>query len=200
MIDLDSEPSRVGYARVSAGEVEANTVGLRGQKDSLINAGCRRIYSEKIWPGSREWPQLEECLDSLQTDDTLVVWRLDRLGRSLKDLVQKLESLDARGVDFVSLAEGIDTTTDEVGLTYQIFRSLGQFQRARTKERKMQRKQVARERGKRGGRPRAIHEDDIPGLQVLMRDPDVSPSEICARFDVSRSTLYRYVGPDGERR
>jgi DNA invertase Pin-like site-specific DNA recombinase len=108
--------------------------------------------------------------------------------------------LEEKGVDFVSLTEGIDTTTAQGRLAFHIFGALAEFERELAHERTMAGLRAARERGHVGGRPRALDEEDIPQLQALMRDPDVSTRQICERFDISKAMLYRYVGPDGERR
>ena len=186
---------RIGYARVSTGEQKMDL-----QLDALEDAGCERIYNEKTSEAAKSRPDLERCLDSLRDGDTLVAWRLDRFGRSLKDLVSKMEALEERGVDFVSLTEGIDTTTAQGKLTFHIFGALAEFERELGRERTMAGLRAARERGRVGGRPRALSEEDIPELQALMKDPDVSTQQICDRFGVSKVTLYRYVRPDGERR
>ena len=132
--------------------------------------------------------------------DSLCVWRLDRFGRSLKDLVSKMEALEEKGVDFVSLTEGIDTTTAQGKLTFHIFGALAEFERELARERTMAGLKAARERGRVGGRPPALEEEKIPQVQSLMQNDEVTTADICERFDISRSTLYRYVGPDGKRR
>jgi len=182
---------RIGYARVSTGEQKMDL-----QLDAFEDAGCERIYDEKTSGAAKSRPELEKCIGSFREDDTLIVWRLDRFGRSLKDLVSKMETLEERGADLVSLTEGIDTTVAQGKLTFHIFGALAEFGRERT----MAGLRAARERGRVGGRPRALSEEDIPELQALMKDPDVSAADICDRFGVSKATLYRYVGPDGERR
>jgi DNA invertase Pin-like site-specific DNA recombinase len=186
---------RIGYARVSTGEQKMDL-----QLDALEEAGCERLYQEKISGAAGSRPKLERCLEELRKDDTLVVWRLDRFGRSLKDLVSKMEALEEKDVDFVSLTEGIDTTTAQGKLTFHIFGALAEFERELGRERTMAGLRAARERGRVGGRPRALGEDDIPQVQALMQDEEVSTSDICERFGISKATLYRYVGPDGERR
>ena len=186
---------RIGYARVSTGEQKMDL-----QLDALEDAGCERIYNEKTSGAAKSRPDLKRCLDSLRDGDTLVVWRLDRFGRSLKELVSKMEALEERGVDFVSPTEGIDTTTAQGKLIFHIFGALAEFERELGRERTMAGLRAARVRGRVGGRPRALSEEDIPELQALMKDPDVSTQQICDRFGVSKATLYRYVGPNGERR
>jgi DNA invertase Pin-like site-specific DNA recombinase len=186
---------RIGYARVSTGEQKLDL-----QLDQLEEAGCERVYQEQISGAAESRPKLERCMEELREGDTLVVWRLDRFGRSLKDLVSKMEALEEKGVDFVSLTEGIDTTTAQGKLTFHIFGALAEFERELARERTMAGLRAARERGRTGGRPPALSEEDIPQVQALMRDESVSTSDICERFDISRATLYRYVGPEGERR
>ena len=186
---------RIGYARVSTGEQKLDL-----QKDALEEAGCERIYEEKTSGAAKSRPELEKCLDSLREGDTLVVWRLDRFGRSLKDLVQKMDALEDMDVDFVSLTEGIDTTTAQGKLTFHIFGALAEFERELARERTMAGLRAARERGQVGGRPRALSEEEIPQVQALMKDEDIPVADICERFGISKPTLYRYVGPEGERR
>jgi len=186
---------RIGYARVSTGEQKMDL-----QLDALEEAGVDRVYQETTSGAAKERPKLERCLEELREGDTLVVWRLDRFGRSLKDLVSKMETLEEKGVDFVSLTEGIDTTTAQGRLTFHIFGALAEFERELGRERTMAGLRAARERGRTGGRPRALKEEDLPQVQALMRDPGVSTQQICERFGISKATLYRYVGPDGARR
>jgi DNA invertase Pin-like site-specific DNA recombinase len=186
---------RIGYARVSTGDQN-----LDAQIDELEDAGCERIYEEKTSGAAKERPELHRCMEELREGDALVVWRLDRFGRSLKDLVSKMENLEEKGVDFVSLTEGIDTTTAQGKLTFHIFGALAEFERELTRERTMAGLKAARERGRVGGRPPALDEDEIPQVQAMMRDEEVSTSDICERFEISRATLYRYVGPNGEKR
>jgi DNA invertase Pin-like site-specific DNA recombinase len=186
---------RIGYARVSTGEQKLDL-----QLDQLEEAGCERVYQEQISGAADSRPELERCLEELREGDTLVVWRLDRFGRSLKDLVSKMEALEEEGADFVSLTEGIDTTTAQGKLTFHIFGALAEFERELARERTMAGLRAARERGRVGGRPPALSEEEVPQVQALMQNEDVSTSDICERFDISRATLYRYVGPDGQRR
>ena len=129
-----------------------------------------------------------------------MVWRLDRFGRSLKDLISKIEALGDRGVEFASLTEGIDTTTAQGRLAFHLFGALAEFEREIARERTMAGLRAARERGRVGGRPRALSEEDLPQVQALMKDPGVSTAQICERFDISKATLYRYVGPNGKQR
>ena len=186
---------RIGYARVSTGEQKLDL-----QLDALEAANCKKTYTDTISGRASSRPELDKCLEHLRKGDTLVVWRLDRFGRSLKDLISKIEALGDRGVEFASLTEGIDTTTAQGRLAFHLFGALAEFEREIARERTMAGLRAARERGRVGGRPRALSEDDMPQVQALMKDPDISTAQICERFDVSKATLYRYVGPDGKRR
>ena len=143
---------------------------------------------------------LQDAMDYARDGDVLVVWRLDRFGRSLKDLIAKVETLKDKGVQFKSLKENLDTTSSAGRLQFHIFGALAEFERDLNRERTMAGLRAARARGRTGGRPRALSEEDLPELQALMRDPDVPVRRICERFEVSKATLYRYVGPNGERR
>jgi DNA invertase Pin-like site-specific DNA recombinase len=186
---------RIGSAPVSTVEQKMNL-----QLDALEEAGCAKIFTDKLSGAKDERPGLEEAMEYAKPGDTLVVWRLDRLGRSLKDLVTKVERLGEKEVGFKSLKENIDTTSGAGKLQFHIFSALAEFERDLNRERTIAGLRAARERGRVGGRPRALSEEDLPQVQALMRQPDVSTRQICERFDISKATLYRYVGPDGARR
>jgi DNA invertase Pin-like site-specific DNA recombinase len=185
----------IGYARVSTGEQKMDL-----QLDALDDADCEKVFTDKLSGATADRPGLEEAMEYARSGDTLVVWRLDRFGRSLKDLVTKVERLGEKEVGFRSLKENIDTTSSAGKLQFHIFSALAEFERDLNRERTMAGLRAARERGRVGGRPRALSEKDLPQVQALMRQPDVSTRQICERFDISKATLYRYVGPDGTRR
>ncbi|MCS4047626.1 DNA invertase Pin-like site-specific DNA recombinase [Salinibacter ruber] len=185
----------VGYARVSTGE---QTLDL--QTDELQEAGCEEIYTDKTSGAKGQRPGLEKALSYLREGDCLIVWKLDRLGRSLKDLIEKVQALGEEGCEFRSLKEGIDTTTPAGKLTFHIFGALAEFERDLIRERTKAGLRAARKRGKTGGRPPALDEGDIKMAQRLIQDPDVPVDTICQRLGISSATLYRYVGPDGSRR
>ena len=186
---------RIGYARVSTGEQNLDL-----QTDALEAEGCERIYTDELSGATAERPGLQDAMDYAREGDVLVVWRLDRFGRSLKDLIAKVETLGDKGVEFKSLKENLDTTSSAGRLQFHIFGALAEFERDLNHERTMAGLRAARARGRTGGRPRALSEEDLPELQALMRDPDVPVRRICERFEISKATLYRYVGPGGERR
>ena len=185
----------IGYARVSTGEQNLDL-----QTDALKDEGCEKIYTDQLSGATAERPGLQDAMDYVRDGDVLVVWRLDRFGRSLKDLIAKVETLKDKGVQFKSLKENLDTTSSAGRLQFHIFGALAEFERDLNRERTMAGLRAARARGRTGGRPRALSEEDLPEVQALMRDPDVPVRRICERFEISKATLYRYVGPDGKRR
>jgi DNA invertase Pin-like site-specific DNA recombinase len=149
--------TRIGYARVSTDDQRLDL-----QRDALTQAGCSRIFADKGQSGAlARRPQLDAALDYLRPGDTLVVWRLDRLGRSLKDLIATVNDLADRGVGFASITESIDTSTAAGELVFNIFGSLAQFERRLISERTIAGLQAARARGRNGGRPHALNADQV---------------------------------------
>lgn len=182
----------IGYARVSTGDQRLDL-----QLDALNAAGCKRTFTDKTSGAKSDRPGLEEALGFAREGDTIVVWRLDRFGRSLKDLVERVEALNVRGVGFRSLQESIDTTSPTGKLVFHIFASLAEFERDLVRERTMAGLRSARARGRKGGRPPKMDERKLTLAAKLMKDPDVSVADICEAVGVSPATLYRYVGPRG---
>jgi len=178
----------IGYARVSTDDQNLNL-----QRDALENAGCEKIFTDTISGTKARRPGLEDALSHLRSGDTLVVWRLDRLGRSLKHLIDTVTDLQARDVDFKSLTESIDTTTTGGRLVFNIFASLAEFEREIIRERTNAGLQAARARGKQGGRPKALSEKQIQMLNNLAADRSNTVEEICKTLGISRMTYYRYV-------
>jgi DNA invertase Pin-like site-specific DNA recombinase len=183
----------IGYARVSTGEQN-----LSLQIDALKQAGCEDIYTDEISSSKADRPGLQKALTYLRKGDTLVVWRLDRLGRSLKDLVQKVEDLKKRGIDFRSLQESIDTTNSVGKFQFHVFSALAEFERDLIRDRTIAGLRSARAQGRLGGRRRLLSSDQVKVASQLMKNPEVSVEEICKTLRVSRPTLYRYVSPQGE--
>src|SRR5687767_7427728 len=142
---------QLGYARVSTDE---QTLDL--QRDALTAAGCTRLFTDTASGAKAERPGLTEALDHLRAGDTLVVWRLDRLGRSLGHLIETIRGLEQRGIGFKSLTESIDTTTSGGTLIFHIFGALAEFERELIRERTHAGLAAARARGRRGGRPKAL--------------------------------------------
>ncbi len=185
---------RVGYARVST--VDQNP---ELQLEALRQAGCEKIFTERGSGARDERPELRRVLDDiLRGGDALVVWKLDRLARSLKKLIATAEDLERRGVGLVSLTESIDTTTPGGVLIFHVFGAIAQFERALIRERTTAGLAEARRRGRKGGRPSAFKEGDVIAARALMNDPNLMVSDVAKRMGVSVATLYRHVGPRGE--
>jgi len=182
----------IGYARISTGE---QTLHL--QEDALNKAGCEQLYRDVASGAKAERPGLADAVDHLRTGDTLVVWRLDRLGRSLRHLIDTLTDLDKRGIGFRSLTENIDTTTPGGRLIFHIFGSLAEFERDLIRERTNAGLAAARSRGRTGGRPPAKAFRNPATLALakdLYHNTRTPIADICRQFNISRPTLYRYVG------
>jgi len=191
--DAVSSAARViGYARVST-----NSQDLQLQVDSLRNNGvdAKLIFTDRLSGATSERPGLDACLEELRDGDTLLVWRLDRLGRSVRHLVTLIEELRERGVGFRSICDGaIDTTTASGELVFNIFSSLAQFERRLIAERTKAGLAAARARGRLGGRPR-IRADDprVVTAKALYRDRSMEIRDICRSLKISRATLYRFL-------
>src|SRR5689334_8877620 len=178
----------IGYARVSTTD---QTLAL--QQDALTKAGCERIFTDTASGSQTDRPGLSEALSHLREHDTLVVWKLDRLGRSLKDLIARITQLQNQDIGFKSLTEQIDTTTSGGKLIFHIFGALAEFERDIIQERTQAGLAAARARGKRGGRPRALSPEKIKLAKRLYADTSTSVAEICKMLGISRHTLQRYV-------
>ena len=178
----------VGYARVSSTEQN-----LDFQLDALTAAGCTKVFSDTASGAKAERPGLNEALACLRSGDALVVWRLDRLGRSLAHLISTVSELEERGVGFRSLQESIDTTTSGGKLVLQIFGALAEFERSVIRERTGAGLEAARARGRKGGRPRKLDGKKEELLYRLYDGREHSIADICALVGIARSTLYEYL-------
>jgi DNA invertase Pin-like site-specific DNA recombinase len=178
----------IGYARISTHE---QTLAL--QQDALHKAGCDRIFTDTASGAKAERRGLEEALRYVRKGDTLVVWRLDRLGRSLPHLISTMTDLEERGIGFKSLTENIDTTTSGGKLIFHIFGALAEFERNLIRERTNAGLVAARARGRIGGRPKALSPRQIRIAQSLYDDPKNSIPEICRTLKISKVTLYRHI-------
>jgi len=181
----------VGYERVSTDDQNLNL-----QHDALQQAGCEKIFSDKMSGAKADRPGLKEAFDYVRDGDTLVVWRLDRLGRSLKDLIALVEELESRQIGFCSLQESIDTTTSGGKLIFHMFGALAEFERNLIRERTQAGLQAARARGRKGGRRQKLTAQQIDMGRSLAADPKRSVSSICAHLGISRPTYYRYINPN----
>ena len=177
----------IGYARVSTGE---QTLDL--QLDALTKAGCGKIYQETASGAKADRPVLEEVLSYIRGGDTLVVWRLDRLGRSLGHLIETVSALAERGIGFKSLTEQIDTTTSSGKLIFHVFGALAEFERDLIRERTQAGLAAARARGRLGGRPKKLTDAKQLALARTLYDSGQSDvGTICRTLGISRATLYR---------
>jgi DNA invertase Pin-like site-specific DNA recombinase len=178
----------VGYMRVSR-DNNRQTTAL--QRDALLQAGVdeRHLFEDKASGARDDRPGLAEALDFVREGDCLVVWKLDRLGRSLPHLLRIVTDLQTRGVAFRSLTEQMDTTTPHGEFLFSVFGALAQYERALTTERIMAGLKAAKKRGKRGGRPYAISEATMTGIREALQN-GASKAAICRTFGVKRSTLY----------
>jgi DNA invertase Pin-like site-specific DNA recombinase len=182
----------VGYARVST-----HAQDLQLQFDALQKAGCSKklIFTDKITGSSKVRPGLDECLSQVKPGDILLVWRIDRLGRSIRHLIDVIESLRQRGIGFKSLCDGaIDTTTASGELVFHIFSALAQFERRLIQERTRAGLTAARARGRLGGRPPMSSDDPrIQTAKKLHADKSMAVTNICKTLQISRPTLYRWL-------
>ncbi len=180
---------RIGYARVSTDDQHLDL-----QRDALKQAGCSVIYEEAASGKSTDRPELEQCRKALRAGDTLLVWRLDRLGRSLPDLVQIVAELEQRGIGFESLSEKIETGSAAGRLVFHVFAALSEFERNLIRERTLAGLAAARARGRSGGRKPKLDDQQVREIKALLRDPDIHVADIARRYGVSRTTLYKHVG------
>ena len=178
----------IGYARVSnEGQY------LRMQKDALKNCGCEDIFTDIASGAKTARPGLHSALSHLRKGDTLVVWRLDRLGRSLSHLIQTIKELSDKKIGFKSLQENIDTITSGGQLIFHIFGALAEFERELIRERTRAGLKAARARGRLGGRPFVLSKREIKKLKKHYNKKELSVKEICRLFNITKPTLYRYL-------
>ncbi|MEL6597371.1 MAG: recombinase family protein [Pseudomonadota bacterium] len=176
----------IGYARVSTDDQS-----LDAQTDALTTAGAGKLFADKISGSKRERPELDRMLDQLRDGDVVTVTKYDRLARSLKDLLEIMETIRARGAGFRSLAEDIDTTTPAGRLVFHVFASIAQFERERISERTREGLASARKRGRIGGRPPALTADQKSEVQRMRDEENRAISEIARLFKVSERTVRR---------
>jgi DNA invertase Pin-like site-specific DNA recombinase len=181
---------KIGYARVSTKDQK-----LELQTEALKQAGCERIFKEKV-SAVKERPQLEQMMEHLREGDVVVVWKLDRLGRSLRHLIDLVTTFRTKGVEFVSLNDNIDTTTAQGRLTFNIFASFAEFERELISERTRAGLKAARAKGRKGGRKPGLSKRSRANALAafnLSKDPDYSVQEILSVIDISKATYYRYL-------
>lgn len=182
---------KIGYARVSTQDQE-----LSLQLDALNDAGCKKIYQEKITGSTKERPQLIEMIEHLREGDVVIIWKLDRLARSLKDLVSLVNEIQGKGGALHSLNDQIDTTTPHGKFTFHIFAALAEFERDIICERTKAGLAAARARGRMGGRPKGLskkaqHTAII--AEKLYQERELTVKEICEQLSISKGTFYNYL-------
>jgi DNA invertase Pin-like site-specific DNA recombinase len=188
MVETHPEKRLIGYARVS-------TYGqtLDAQLEQLRAEGCSRIYREKVTGAHNDRRELLKMLKGLAPGDVVAVTRIDRLARSMKQLIETVENLRVRGIGFRSLTEALDTTTVQGRLVFHMFGALAEFERSLIRERTQAGLAAARRAGRTGGRPPKLTEDDLDVARALLADPDIGVTQIAHRLGVSPATLYRYI-------
>lgn len=178
----------VGYARISTQDQNPAL-----QLDALTAAGCEKVFTEKASGAQRDRPELAAALSYMRSGDSLVVWKFDRLARSLSQLIETVATLEDQGIGFRSLTEAIDTTTAGGKLVFHIFGALAEFERSVIRERTRAGLKAARDRGRKGGRPPALSAADLAAAKALLRDPAITVDEVATRLKVSPATLYRHL-------
>lgn len=182
---------KIGYARVSTLDQS-----LALQIDALEKVGCDRIFKDEGVSGSKsDRPGLNEALEFIRPGDTLVVWKLDRLGRSIEHLRSTVFDLQNRGIEFLSIQDAIDTNTATGQLFFSIMAAMAEFERDLIRERTQAGLAAARARGKKGGRPKTVTESQVKRARELVKNPDLTIVEICKIIGVTRPTYYREIAP-----
>lgn len=183
---------RIGYARVSTQDQNPDL-----QLDALKAADCEEIFHEKMSGRIRLRPELESCLRTLRKGDTLVVWRLDRLGRSLQDLVEIVHGLERRQVAFQSLTENLDTSSAGGRLVFHLFGALAEFEHNLIADRTKAGLEAARARGRKGGRRPKMSKNDVKKAVAMLQNPEITKTEVAEHFGVSRVTLNAALDREG---
>jgi len=178
----------IGYARVSTDDQN-----LHLQHDELKKAGCEKFFDDKITGSKIDRPGLDAAIDYARESDVIVVWRLDRLSRSLKDLIQVVSDLESQGIGLKSIHESIDTTSSSGKLIFHIFGALAEFERNLMRERTHAGLKAARARGKMGGRPKKLNAEKRKLVNDLYNEKSRTITQICELVGISKPTLYKYL-------
>ncbi len=178
----------IGYARISTQDQNHDL-----QTDSLKAAGCKKVFTDKVSGTISERPGLSKLKEQLRKGDTLVIWRLDRLARSLRDLIEWVAYLEKEGIALKSLKENIDTSTPTGRLVFHIFGALSEFERSLIVERTQAGLTAARARGRKGGRPKALGKDKRELAIELYNQKKLTINQICEMMEISKPTLYKYI-------
>lgn len=179
---------KIGYSRISTRDQNLDL-----QIDALKAAGCEKQFQDIASGAKDERRGLADAIEYARAGDVLIVWKLDRLGRSLKHLIETVNRLHEKGVGFASIQENIDTTTSGGKLVFHVFGALAEFERELIRERTKAGLSAARARGKKGGRPRKLSPEQIEIAKTMMSDPNISIKTICRTLKIAPKTLYRYA-------
>ena len=163
------------------------------QRNALTEAGCTKLYVEQMSGAVYDRPVLREVLEFARAGDTIIVWKLDRLARSIKQLIETVEELRLRNIGLRSLTESLDTTTPQGRLVFHMFAALAEFERSLIRERTQAGLDAARRAGRTGGRPAKLNDDDVSVAMTMLANPDIMVSDVARRLGVSPATLYRYL-------
>lgn len=185
---------KIGYARVSTKDQN-----LELQRDALQEAGCEKLFKEKISGKKADRPELQKMLEQLRKGDIVIIWKLDRLGRSLRDLVHLVQEIQEKGAGLKSLHDSIDTTTPQGKLTFHLFAALAEFERDIISERTKAGLASARARGRKGGRPKGLSKQakDKAMIAATLYKQGKPVKDICDYLGFSKATLYRYLRHEG---
>ena len=178
----------IGYARVSTRDQKPHL-----QLDALHEAGCERVFEETASGAKRDRAELKAALEFMRGGDSLVVWKLDRLARSTRQLLETVEALEQRGIGLKILTQNMDTTSAGGRLIFTVFSAIADFEREIIRERTRAGLDAARNRGRKGGRPRALSDKDLKQARALLADPEITVEDVARRLGVGASTLYRYL-------
>ena len=178
----------IGYARVSTRDQKPNL-----ELDALRDAGCQRVFEETASGAKRDRAALKAALEFMRSGDSLVVWKLDRLARSTRQLLETVEELEQRGIGLKILTQNIDTASAGGRLIFTVISAIAEFEREIIRERTRAGLDAARSRGRKGGRPRALSDKDLKLARALLADPEITVGDVAKRLGVGASTLYRYL-------
>ncbi len=184
---------KIGYARISTADQNLDL-----QTDALEKVGCEKIFHDTASGAKGERKGLADAVEFAREGDILIVWKLDRLGRSLKHLIETVNRLYEKGVGFASVQESIDTTTSGGKLIFHVFGALAEFERELIRERTNAGLKAARARGRKGGRKEKLTPRQVEMARAMVNDPSISIGAICETFKISKPTLYRYVPAPGK--
>jgi DNA invertase Pin-like site-specific DNA recombinase len=178
----------IGYARVSTVDQSLDL-----QRNALTEVGCDRLFIEQMSGAVADRPELMAAIGYARDGDTLVVWKLDRLARSMRQLIETVEELRVRGIGFRSLTEALDTTTAQGRLVFHMFGALAEFERGLIRERTRAGLSAAKKSGRTGGRPLKLSDEDIEAAKAMLANPDIGVASVARRMRVSLATLYRHI-------